>query len=57
MSPASFFNQSPNPGETSPSLNILFESDEDVYQVIEQECGWDLNELRIMNQQSTIPTV
>jgi hypothetical protein len=50
LSPKHIWDQRPKPGDNDPKLTMLHQTDEQVFAVIERQCGWDLSELRAVQQ-------
>lgn len=46
LSPSRLWDQRPKPGDNDPRLVALHRTDEAVFRVLEQACGWDLADLR-----------
>lgn len=47
LSPKYFWDQTPKPGDTDPTLLWLHEDEDALFGVIERQCGWDLSALRL----------
>jgi hypothetical protein len=47
VSPKYIWDQHPKPGDSDPRLTMLHETDASLFKTIEQQCGWDLSELRL----------
>ena len=46
VSPGLIWDQRPKPGDTDPKLTMLHETDASLFDMIEQQCRWDLADLR-----------
>jgi hypothetical protein len=46
ISPRDIWDQRPKPGDNDPTLVMLHSSDDSLFAMIEQRCGWDLGDLR-----------
>jgi len=46
MSPRYIWDQRPKPGDNDPTLNMLHQTDTELFTVIERQCGWDLATLK-----------
>ena len=46
LSPRYIWDQRPKPGDEDPKLTMLHQSDDELFAVIERQCGWDLAALK-----------
>jgi len=46
LSPKFIWDQRPKPGDNDPTLNMLYKTDDELFAVIEKQCGWNLAELK-----------
>ena len=46
ISPKYIWDQKPKPGDNDPTLNMLHQTDAELFAVIERQCGWDLAALK-----------
>ena len=46
LSPKFIWDQRPKPGDNDPKLTMLYQTDDELFAVIEKQCGWDLAELK-----------
>jgi hypothetical protein len=46
LSPAAIWDQRPKPGDNDPKLTMLHKSDQEIFELVERRCGWDLSDLK-----------
>lgn len=46
LSPKFIWDQRPKPGDNDPTLRMLHKTDDELFAVIEKQCGWNLAELK-----------
>ena len=46
LSPGHIWDQKPKRGDSDPTLKMLHKSDEQLFAIVEKQCGWDLSALR-----------
>ncbi|MCP5305537.1 MAG: hypothetical protein H6953_08815 [Chromatiaceae bacterium] len=46
LSPKFIWDQKPKPGDNDPKLTMLYQTDQELFAMVEKQCHWDLSELK-----------